>query len=148
MEMQRHTRMMRLLSVAGLAASLAVLSGCGSSGSSNPWTVVSTVHDGKADNSLVKGVVGQPSQVQVTVVTKPNIKATTHFTIACGPADYNEAKNKAGPTGTTPLTFRITVPRPLAGPASCDVVVGAFYPSKVDSTVTIFQRDVPVTTTT
>jgi len=147
---QRFAHTGRLLSLSGAVLALLVVSGCGSSPSApaDPWDVVSTQHNDSANYGIVNGDVGQPSQVEVTVVTKPKIKATTHFTIACGPANDAAAKNKYGPKGMTPLTFRITVPTPLNGPASCFVQTGADYPSNVDSTITLLQRDVPTTTTT
>ncbi len=139
----------QVLPLGGVIAILLVAAGCGSSSSapSNPWTVVSTQHNDSANYGIVNGDVGQPSQVEVTVVTKPSVRATTHYTIACGPADYDQAKNKSGPTGITPLTFRITVPTPQNGPASCYVQTGADFPSNVDTTITLLQRDVPTTTT-
>lgn len=147
--MQRFAHGGRLLSLGGVVAILAVVTGCGgSSAPSDPWDVVSSVHNGSANYGIVKGDVGQPSQVEVTVVTKPKIKASTHYTIACGPADYDQAKNKSGPTGMTPLTFRITVPTPEHGPASCYIETGADYPSNVDTTITLLQRDMPASTTT
>lgn len=149
MKMQRFAQTARLLSMSGVLVIPIVLAGCGSAKApSDPWTVVGTQHSASSNFALVKGEVGQPSQVEVTVVTKPSVKATTHFTIACGPANYDQAKNKFGPKGMTPLTFRITVPTPQNGPASCDVSTGADYPSNVDSTITLLQRDMPATTTT
>jgi hypothetical protein len=140
----------RLLSLSGALVLLAVVAGCGSSNKApaDPWDVVATQHSGSANFGLVKGDVGQPSQVEVTVVTKPNVNATTHFTIACAASDFDEAKNKFGPKGMTPLTFRITVPTPTSGPSSCLIQTGADYPKNVDSTITLLQRDVPTTTST
>jgi hypothetical protein len=150
MNMQRFRHTGRLLSLSGVLVLLIVLAGCGSSAKApaDPWDVVATQHDASSNFGIVKGDVGQPSQVEVTVVTKPNVKAITHFTIACGPADYDQAKNKFGPKGLTPLTFRITVPTPQNGPASCYISTGADYASNVDSTITLLQRDVPTTTST
>jgi hypothetical protein len=147
---QRFRYAGRLLSLSAIGAVSLVSAGCGgsSSGPSDPWTVVSTQHSGSANFALVKGDVGQPSQVEVTVVTKPNVSATTHYTIACAASEFDEAKNKSGPKGMTPLTFRITVPTPTSGPSSCLVQTGADYPKNVDSTITLLQRDVPTTTST
>ncbi len=134
----------RCLSLTAVTAMLLVAAGCGgSSKPTDPWVVVSTQHNSSANYTIVNGSVGQPSQVEVTIVTKPKVVAKTHYTIACGPADYDAAKNKAGPTGMTPLTFRITVPTPTDGPASCYIQTGADYPSNVDTTITLLQRDVP-----
>lgn len=147
---QRFPYMGRILLLSGALALLAVLAGCGSSNKTpaDPWTVVSTQHSGSSNFALVKGDVGQPSQVEVTVVTKPNVNAVTHYTIACQATEFDEAKNKFGPKGMTPLTFRITVPTTTTGPSSCLVQTGADYPKNVDSTITLLQRDVPATTST
>jgi hypothetical protein len=151
MNKQRFAHVARLLSLSGAILIVLAVAGCGGSSnpsSSDPWDVVSSQQSANSNFSLVDGNVGQPSQVEVTVVTKPKVNATTHFTIACGPANYDEAKNKNGPKGMTPLTFRITVPTPPNGPASCYIKTGAEYPSNVESTITLLQRDVPTTTTT
>jgi hypothetical protein len=149
-KMQRFAQMGRLGLLSGAILVLLIVAGCGSSASapSDPWDVVKTQHNASADYGIVNGDVGQPSQVEVTVVTKPRVTATTHFTIACGSLSDAVGKNKFGPKGMTPLTFRITVPTPENGPASCFVQTGADYPSNVDSTITLLQRDVPTTTTT
>jgi hypothetical protein len=146
-ETRRFARLVQVFSAACLVVLALVLSGCGgSSGSSaNDWTVVTTSHSGRADYGLVNGFVGQPSQVEVTIATTPSVKASTHFTVACGPANYDKDLSRAGPTAKTPLTFRVPIPRPLNGPASCRVVGGADYPSNVETTMTLLQRSAPTT---
>jgi hypothetical protein len=98
--------------------------GCGSSsssGSASDWQVVTQNQvSGKATASFLKGRVGRPSDVELTVETSPTVKVKTEYTMICGTNLDDDATGRHtyhGGTGDAPLTSQIVLP--LGPPASC-----------------------------
>jgi hypothetical protein len=106
------------------AAVIFLATACGSSSSSssaNDWQLVTQDQiSGNATSSFLKGRVGRPSDVELTVQTTPSVKVKTEYTMICGTNlddDATGRKTYHGTTGDAPTTSQVILP--LGPPASC-----------------------------
>jgi hypothetical protein len=122
-----------------------LVSGCGSSSSSSSasdWQVVTQGQvSGKATSSFIKGRVGRPSDVELTVETTPSVKVKTEYTMICGTNlddDATGRKTYHGVTGDAPTTSQVLLP--LGPPASCFISAVATKAAPATMTFKLLSR--------
>ena len=127
------------------AAAVSFLTGCGSSSTSSSasdWQVVTQGQvSGNASSSFIKGRVGRPSDVELTVETTPSVKVKTEYTMICGTNLDDGASGRKtyhGVTGDAPTTSQVLLP--LGPPASCFISAVATKAAPATMTLKLLSR--------